>query len=76
MPHIFIKGCDATKIIRSINVHISVDFSPEFYKGGKGWKSKMDEMEEKISSIISEYFPDYSVEQISNHEYNLKKYKQ
>lgn len=74
MPHIVLDGCHIEKIITQISISVDVTFRNDYFKEYRrdGWQSKMNELEEKLGAVISEYFPDYSSEQLSNHEWNTK----
>lgn len=72
MPHIYVSGCDTSKNIQYINVHVDVMFSPEYYRSEKS-KEKLKELQEKLEVFIEEYFPNYTDSEIlSNDEWRIK----
>lgn len=73
MPHIILIGCDINRQMKQVVIDVEVDFSHEAYCNYPKRKLRMDELEEKLGAVLKEYFDDYSVEQYTNHEYNLMK---
>lgn len=71
MPHILLSGYDETKCIKQLNIHLEIQFSKEYHKSIKA-NEKLRELENKMSDLIKEYFPDYECEQYTNHEYNTR----
>lgn len=72
MPHIYVTGCDMTKNIQFVNVHVEVMFSDEYFKSGKSTE-KLKELREEMEVLIEKYFPNYTESEIlTNHEWNIK----
>lgn len=72
MPHILLDGYNENSNIKQMNMHVNIQFSPAYFNSIK-CDPKLNEVVEKLSQVIAEYFPDHSVEVLSNHDYNTLK---
>lgn len=71
MPHIFIDGCDTTKNIKRILVHVEINFGDEIKDRFK--TMKLYDIKEELEHAIRKYFPEMDSGEndiLSDAEYN------
>ena len=71
MPHILIHSTDMTKGIQVIHMDVKVQFNSYYFRKTSKVNEKMNELENKLQMLLSEYFDtEIESEILSNHEYN------
>jgi hypothetical protein len=60
-----------SKQIQYVHIHAEVNFARETFQSVKA-HAKLEELRDKIESVISEYFYYVESDIVSNHEYNQK----
>lgn len=70
MPHAFINGCDTQRCLQQLNIHIEYVFKPNVYNRPLSFRM-MEEINDKIGELVKQYFTDYTIEEMTNHEYNV-----
>ncbi len=70
MPHAFIDGCDTERSLQQLNIHVEYVFKPDVYQRPLSFRM-MDEINDKIGELVKQYFRDYGIEEMTNHEYNI-----
>lgn len=72
MPHAFIDGCDIERSLQQLNIHVEYVFKPNVYNKPLSFRM-MEEINDKIGELVRQYFRDYCIEEMTNHEYNVMK---
>lgn len=71
MPHILIHSTDMTKGIQVIHMDVKVQFNSDYFRKTSKVNEKMNELENKLQMLLSEYFDtEIESEILTNHEYN------
>ncbi|MGN6604538.1 MAG: hypothetical protein ACTHK8_18915 [Ginsengibacter sp.] len=71
MPHILIQGYDRNRNVQQFDIHAAIHFSHDYYHSEKA-RVKLDEIKQKLEKVVAEYFDDFSSDNFSNHDWNLK----
>lgn len=73
MPHIIIHADKPDAAIEVLQVKAHIKLNSEIFKSPRG-KKMVQEIADKLSKVVTEYFEEYSEDILSNHEHNLYKH--
>lgn len=70
MPHIIIDAYHSDRQIEHLRIHAEIKLSHECYNSIKR-HVKLSELKHKLEAVVEEYFDEWEVEELTNHEWNL-----